>query len=277
MSHDHAHHAHSSDLAQILDLDAEVFAPALEGVYADIERLADGPVRSIVDLGAGTGAGTFGLLGRFGEAHVVAVDASDEMLAHLRRRAEQLELSGRVSTRLADLDAAVPDVDPVDLAWASASLHHLADPDRTLTALVSTIRPGGLLAVLELDGFPRYLPDGTPGGASESRAHELLAADRARDMPAMGSDWGARLTTAGLLVEQHRPVTVDLTSAVPEAARRLATLGLARIRGAVADRLGPDELQAYETLLDGGADDVRHRPDLRVSAERWLWIARRPA
>ena len=275
MTHDHTHQ--HDDLAQILDLDAEVFAPALEGVYAEVERLADGPVRSIADLGAGTGAGTFGLLARFGDAHVVAVDASDEMLAHLRRRAEQLGLSGRVSTRLTDLDAAVPDVDPVDLAWASASLHHLADPDRTLAALVSTIRPGGLLAVMELDGFPRFVPDGTPGGAAESRAHELLAADRARDMPTMGTDWGARLTTAGLLLEQHRPVTVDLTSAVPEAAQRLATFCLARIREAVAERLGPDELQTYDALLDGGADDVRRRADLRVTAERWLWIARRPA
>ncbi|KAA1378578.1 class I SAM-dependent methyltransferase [Aeromicrobium fastidiosum] len=277
MPHDHAHHTQPTYLAEMLDLDAEIFAAALQGVYADIEGLADGPVRSIADLGAGTGTGTFGLLGHFGDAHAVAVDASDEMLAHLRRRAEQMGLSGRVTTLSADLDASVPDVDAVDLAWASASLHHLADPDRTLAALVPTIRPGGLLTVMELDGFPRFVPDGTPGGAAEARAHQLLAADRAHDMPAMGSDWGARLTTAGLIVEQHRAVTVDLTSPVPEAARRLAVLGLARIRGAVVDRLAAGELRAYDALLDGGADDVRHRPDLRVSAERQLWIARRPA
>ncbi|MFI5425815.1 hypothetical protein [Aeromicrobium sp. UC242_57] len=91
----------------------------------------------------------------------------------------------------------------------------------------------------------------------------------------MGSDWGPRLTRAGLVVEKHRTISVELAPPVPTNVGRYAATLLARIRSAVADRLGAD-LPAFDALVDGGPDDVRHRADLRVSAERWLWIARRP-
>lgn len=277
--HDHQHsHDHQHDgLAEILDLDAEVFGPALRAVHADIATAADGPVRTIIDLGAGTGTGTFGLLRHFTDARATAVDASDDMLAHLRRQAEALGLGGRVVTVAVDLDHDVPDVEPADLVWASASLHHLADPDHTLTRLATLVRPGGLMAVAELDGFPRFVPDNTPGGVAEAGAHALIDATRAVDMPSMGSDWGSRLTRASLDVEQHRPITLDLVPPVPEVVGRYAAATLTRIRGAVGDRLDPADRAALDALLDGGPDDVRHRSDLGVSAERQLWIARRPA
>jgi SAM-dependent methyltransferase len=288
MSHQHSHshaahpaagpHAHDGGdggLADMLDLDAEVLAEPLRAVFADIGRLVDSPVRSILDLGAGTGAGTFGLVRHFAGAHALAVDASEEMLERLRGRAEHLGLRDRVSTVQADLDDAFPDVEPVDLAWASASLHHLADPDRTLARLVAAIRPGGLLAVVELAGFPRFLPDDTAGGAAEARGHALLAADRAVDLPSMGSDWGVRLTRAGLVVETERAILVDLAPPSPPVVGAYAAAALTRLRDAVADRLEATDRGALDALLDGGPSDVRRRTDLRVVTERQLWIARR--
>lgn len=269
------HHDHQA-LSEMLDLDAEIFAPALRAVHADIEQAADSPVRSILDLGAGTGTGTFGLLQHFSDAHAVAVDSSSDMLARLDQQAEHVGLAGRITTACADLDEGLPAIEPVDLVWASASLHHLADPERTLAQIVTAIRPGGLISVAELDGLPRFLPDHAPGGAAELRARELLAADRAVDMPTMGSDWGSRLVRAGLVVEQHRTIAVNLPSPVPAAVNRYAAAVLTRIRGAVADRLEPSDLRAFDALLDGGPGDVRHRNDLQVSSERLLWIARRP-
>ena len=281
MSH-HAHDHHDpSDLqahdgADMLDLDAEVVAEQLDEVRADLARLADSPVRRILDLGAGTGTGTFGLLGHFPEAQVIAVDASEEMLDRIRRRAAHLGLADRVTTVCADLDHAVPQLEPVDLAWASASLHHLADPDRTLAEVVPTIRPGGLLAVVELAGFPRFLPDDTEAGAAEAGAHALLAADRAADMPTMGSDWAPRLVRSGLTLELDRPITVDLAPPLPPAVGQYAAVVLARLRDAVADRLAPDQLAALDELLADDAHALRHRRDLHVRTERRLWVGRRP-
>lgn len=276
--HHDAHDQHDAHdvLSDLLDLDAAVLAEPLRAIRTDIERLVDSPVRSILDLGAGTGTGTFGLLRHFPGAHVLAVDASEKMLEGLRRRADTLGLTQRVCTLCADLDQAVPELPPVDLAWASASLHHLAEPDRTLALVVTTIRPGGLLAVLELADFPRFVPDDTPGGGAEARAHAMLAADRAVDMPAMGSDWGERLKRAGLVVEMDRAVVVDLAQPLAPVVGDYAAATLTRLRSAVADRLETTDREALDALLAGGASDVRRRGDLRVGTERRLWIARRP-
>jgi SAM-dependent methyltransferase len=275
-AHDHHDHIDEDALSDLLDLDAEVLAEPLRAVRADIERLADAPVHSILDLGAGTGTGTFGLLQHFAEARVLAVDSSEGMLERLRRRAEALGLADRVATVVADLDRAVPDVAPVDLAWAAASLHHLADPERTLAQVVATIRPGGLLAVLEMAGPPRFVPETTAGGRAEARAHALLAADRAVDLPTMGTDWAPRLTRAGLVVELDRVVLVDLAPPLAPQIGDYAAATLMRVRGAVMDRLEPTDLVALDALLDGGPDDVRLRRDLHVTTARQLWIARRP-
>lgn len=285
MSHQHPHTTHSDphddhddldSLSDLLDLDAEVLEEPLHAVRTDIGRLVDSPVRSILDLGAGTGTGTFGLLQHFPGANVLAVDASEQMLERLRHRAETLGLTHRVSTLCTDLDQALPELAPVDLAWASASLHHLADPDHTLAQVVEAIRPGGLLAVVELAGFPRFLPDDTPGGAAEARAHALLAADRAVDLPTMGGDWGGRLTRAGLVVELDRAIVVDLAPPLAPVVGTYAAATLMRVRSAVADRMETTDRHALDELLGGGASDVRQRSDLCVATERRLWIARRP-
>jgi SAM-dependent methyltransferase len=273
--HHHQHDHHHDGLAEVLDLDAEVLAGPLSGIQTTIGDLADAPVRSILDLGAGTGTGTFALLQHFVEARALAVDDSEEMLARLRERAEQLGFSERISTLRANLDEGVPDVDPVDLAWASASLHHLADPDLTLARLEDIIRPGGLLAVVELSGHPRFLSDGTPEGVAEARAHALIAADRAVELPTMGEDWGPRLARAGLVVEVEQTIVVDLAPPLAPVVGRYAAAVLSRIRGAVEARLLPADLEAFDSLLDGGPGDVRLRDDLHVRTARQLWIARR--
>lgn len=276
--HQQAHSSHASDdgLSDLLDLDAETLAGPLSAVRADIASLVDAPVRSILDLGAGTGTGTFALLQHFAGAHALAMDGSADMLERLQRRAEQLGLCDRVTTVHRDLDEGLPELDPVDLAWASASLHHLADPDRTLAQVVAAIRPGGLLAVVELTAFPRFLTDEVPAGVAEANAHALLTTDRAADTPAMGSDWGARMARAGLVVEMERAIVVDLSPPLADVACEYAFATLTHIRGAVADRLGADDAEHLDRLLNGGTSDVRHRRDLHVRTERQLRIARKP-
>lgn len=279
--HQHSPDSHGSpdspdSLPDMLDLDAQVFEAQLNDVRADLERLAEAPVRRILDVGAGTGTGTFGLLQHFPDAHALAIDGSPDMLERLRVRAEHVGLANRVDILCADLDEGMPDRAPVDLVWASASLHHLADPDRTLSEVVKALRPGGLVAVVELSGFPRFLPDDTPDGDTEAHAHALLAADRAIDLPTMGGDWGPRLTRAGLVIEMDRAIIINLTPPLAPVVSDYAFVTLTRIRGALAGRLGVADSERLDRLLDGGSSDVRRRRDLHVKAEKQLWIARRP-
>jgi SAM-dependent methyltransferase len=264
--------------AEILDLDAELFAAHLTSVTGRIADLATGAVTHVVDLGAGTGAGTFALLARFPAARVTAVDSSAAMLARLTEAARAKGLGDRVRTLEADAVAGLPGIEDADLVWASASLHHLDDPARALAGIRDALRPGGLLAVAELDGMPRFLPDDavTDGPGLEARCREALSALYAQQLPHMGADWGVLLAGAGLTVEHERTDRLELRAPLPAGTGRYAHLVLGRVRGAVDGLVSAADRAALDTLLDGGPQDVRHRDDLVVRSVRQTWLARRP-
>ncbi|MCG0286887.1 trans-aconitate 2-methyltransferase [Streptomyces sp. PSAA01] len=287
--HHHHHHHHNaagadewdeSAMAELLDLDAEVLHTFLSEATAVLAQLArDEPPHRILDLGSGTGAGTFALLQRFEGAEAIAADRSPRLLDHLRGKARARGVEDRVRTVQADLDAAWPDFGAVNLVWASASLHHLTDPDRGLRQIFESLRPGGLLAVIEMAGFPRFLPDdigrGRPG--LEARCHAARAEAHAESLPDLGSDWGPRLSAAGFTVEVERPFTIDPRPPLPESVGRYAQASLGMLRSRVAEKLSPEDLATLDHLIDSdGPDGVARRDDLTVRAERTLWAARRP-
>ena len=278
--HDPAGGSGQASLAELLDLDAEVLHSYLSGVIDWVGELAAVlPPRQILDLGSGTGTGAFALLQRFEGSDVIALDISAPLLHRLRDKARVLGVADRVCTVQADLDAAWPAIDPVDLVWASSSLHHMADPDRVLTGVFAALRPGGLLAVIEIDSFPRFLPDdlglGRPG--LEARCHAALAERQADEVPQLGSDWSARLCQAGFTIEAQRPFAINLTPPLPASAGRYAQASLRRIRSSLNGRMGADDLAALDALIDSdGPDSVLQRDDLTVRTARTVWVVRRP-
>jgi SAM-dependent methyltransferase len=282
----HQHQCHpaaetdEAAMAVLLDLDAEVLHAYLSELTAWIHELAAGlPHHRILDLGSGTGTGTFALLERFEGADVIALDKSAQLLHHLMDKARVLGVADRVRTVQADLDAAWPAIDTVDLVWASSSLHHMADPDRVLTEVFAALHPGGLLVVAELDSFPRFLPGdlgfGRPG--LEARCHAVLAEGHAAELPHLGSDWGSLLSPAGFVIEAKRPFAIDLTPPLPASAGRYAQASLRRMRSGLEGRMSADDLATLDTLIDSdGPEGVRQRDDLTVRAARTVWVARRP-
>jgi SAM-dependent methyltransferase len=275
--HEHHREHDGGAQAEILDLDAEVLAEHTASITAWLPLETD--PRQIVDLGCGTGAGTFALLGRFPDARVTAVDTSTGHLQRLRAKACARGLEERVHTVQADLDdPAWPDLGSPDLVWASASMHHMAHPDRALRNVHDALAPGGLFTVVELAGFPRFLPQSAPEDRPglEERCH--AAADRfhAERMPHRGADWGPLLAAAGFRVEGERAVTVNIEGSRSEAVGRYALGGLRRIRAAVAGELSPEDLTALDLLLDtDGPHSILRREDLAVRTERTVWAARR--
>jgi SAM-dependent methyltransferase len=285
MADHHQHHhpaAETSEaaMAELLDLDAEVLHSHVSDVTAWIRELAaDSPPHRILDLGSGTGTGTFALLQRFEGAEVIAMDISAALLDHLTGRARLLGVADRVRAIPADLDAAWPALDPIDLAWASKSLHHVADPDRVLTKVLAALRPGGLLVVTEMDSFPRFLPDdlglGRPG--LEARCHAALAERHAAELPELGSDWGPRLSRAGFTIEAERFFAIELTPPLPASASRYAQASLRRLRSGLDGQMSGDDLATLDTLVDSdGPDGVLQRGDLTVRTARTVWVGRRP-
>ncbi|WP_436534046.1 class I SAM-dependent methyltransferase [Actinoplanes sp. HUAS TT8] len=286
MAHEHGHghqhanhgheaghggqHGHGDGLAQMLDLDAEV----LQDYYSEVIGWAGSLVPEkplIVDLGAGTGTGTLALARHLPAATLTAVDMDEEMLAHLRERAAAAGLGDRVSTVRADLDGDWPALGPADLVWASASMHHLADPARTLAQVFGVLRPGGVFMITELDGFPRFLTD-PAGAAVEERAHAEMARMRLEGGLHMGEDWGARLTAAGFTPAGERRFEIEIPGPLSPQAVEYAQVTLRRSAQRLADRLSADDL----AQLTAYAEAVPDRDDLNVRATRDLWIGRRP-
>lgn len=271
MSHpaQHAHPDHC-DLAEQLDLDAEVLHEHHRDVITWVASLApDRP--HIIDLGAGTGTGTLALARHLPDAEVIAVDIDEAMLGHIEHKAHALGVADRVRTVQADLDQPWPAIGPADLVWAAKSMHHVADPARVLAQAHAVLRPGGVLAISEMDSFPRFLPD-EAGAALEERGQAAMAQARAEAGMHMDEDWGARLAAAGFAVEAERHFDIVLPPPLPAAAGRYAQVTLQRMRHGLEDRLSAADLAALDTAAASAPD----RDDLVIRATRTVWIGRRP-
>ena len=278
----HSHHGHrhvqdTDDQAKILDLDAKVFTEHTNAITAWLPLQGD--TSEIVDLGCGTGAGTFALLARFSRARVTAVDSSAEHLRRLREKAEEAGVLERVRTVRADLDQRDwPDLGTPDLVWASASMHHMAEPDQALRGVHDLLRPGGLFAVVELAGLPRFLPEDAPAERPglEERCHAAADHGHAGRVPHRGADWGSKLVDAGFALEGERTITVNLEGAGDETIGSYALIALRRIRQGVAETLSEEDLAALDRLLDTeGPHGLLNREDLVLRTERTVWAARR--
>lgn len=275
-SHATSHSGHDqAGVAEVLDLDAEVLTEQTASIVAGLPVNA-GPLR-IADLGCGTGAGTFALLARFPEAQVIAVDNSSDHLARLRRKAMAAGVADRIDTVQADLDTELPPLGAPDLVWASASLHHLRDPERTLRGIHSALRPGGLLVVVEVDGFPRFLPDNGPEDCPglEARCHEISDRLHHAQLPHRGADFGPILTAAGFTVEARRTITATIEYSRTPSIGRYALIGYSRMRDVLADALSEEDLAALDRLLDPeNPRNLLRRTDLTMRTQRTVWTAR---
>ncbi|SEE43974.1 Ubiquinone/menaquinone biosynthesis C-methylase UbiE [Arthrobacter alpinus] len=278
-SHHHGHsnnHAHTTDaeLAEILDLDALILGSYLEAATDWAAELAPDS-SSIIDVGAGSGAGTLALARRFPQASVTALDRSAGMLAKTLDAARDFGVAGRVDTIEVDLNVAWPASASADLMWASSSLHELADPERTMAEMFAALNPGGVLIVIEMDGLPSFLPESMPEGSAvapgvEGRLHAALAGSGWNQYP----EWTSGLERAGFAVERRHFPT--LGSSTPELASRYARSFLGRMASALEGTVSPADLASLEVLLGAGPESVERRRDIVVRGHRTAWAARKP-
>lgn len=260
--HAHAHHTGQLAHASVLDLDGEVFGSQLAEVLE--WGTTDLAPRTVVDLGAGTGTGTRALVCRFPQAEVVAVDSSEDLLAHLRASYD----GPRVRTVLADLDATWPaGVADVDLIWTASALHHLADPDRVLAQAHAALAPGGVLLAVEIAALPQFLPEGY-GDGLEDRLQGAMVAAGWNAHP----DWRPHLERAGFAVEVRS--VAGAVEPRPAGTAPYAQAWLGRVRHGLAERLDRADLDRLDLLLGDGPDGLRRRGDLEARGARTAWLAR---
>lgn len=271
--HDHARRAHGrqhdSGLADLLDLDAETLGTYLDDVTAWVSQFATDAPRLVVDIGAGTGTGSMALARRFPAATVVAVDSSAAMLERVEAAARAQGLDDRVQALRTDLDIRWPDLAGIDVAWASSSVHEVADPDRLFRDVFAALTPGGVLAVIEMEAQPSFLA-GDEG--LETRLHEAMAQAGWNAY----AEWRPRLERAGFEIAAEQRFTIEVSPTAPATAR-YARAYLTNARTALSGQLAGVDLAAIDRLLAGDTLEAMLRSsDVPTRVVRLAWAARRP-
>ena len=124
------------DPSQYLKFAGQRLRPAIDL----LNRIDVAEPTEVYDLGAGAGNVTRLLKARWPNARITGVDESREMLEKARATAPE------ITWERADLATWRPPR-PADVIYSNAALHWLRDHDRVLPALISTLAPGGVLAV----------------------------------------------------------------------------------------------------------------------------------
>ncbi|MBP2414491.1 SAM-dependent methyltransferase [Arthrobacter stackebrandtii] len=269
-------HAHTTDaeLADTLELDALILGSYLEEASAWAAELMPEAPATIIDVGAGSGAGTLALARRFPEAQLTALDKSADMLERTLAAATEGGFGARTAGLQADLDGGWPASAAADLLWASSSLHELADPERTMAEMFAALNRGGVLLVVEMDALPSFLPDILAEDSAiepglEGRLHAVLAARGWNHHP----DWTAGLEGAGFAVERrHFPSEGSTT---PELAARYGRAFLGRMASALEGSASPADLASLALLLGDGPESLERRGGLVVRGHRTGWAARK--
>ena len=113
---------------------------------AVIDALGSRPVRSLIDLGTGTGR-MLGLLAPRA-SRATGLDSSHAMLSVARANLERAGLSG-VDLRQGDIHAPPFGRGSFDLVVVHQVLHYLDDPARALREAARLVAPGGRLLVVD--------------------------------------------------------------------------------------------------------------------------------
>lgn len=100
-----------------------------------------------MDFGCGTGLVSRELFPSLGK--ITAVDQSSGMIEELEKRLEDQQV-GNISVRCLDLFTD-PMAEQFDLIYSVMALHHVQETDRLLDLLTELLRPGGWIALADLD------------------------------------------------------------------------------------------------------------------------------
>lgn len=130
----------------MVDWNAEVYAriaePQFEWGKRVMARLPLAGDETVIDAGCGAGRLTEVLAERLPRGRVVALDASETMLAQARRRLARF--GDQVTFVRADLGAHVQHP-PVDAIFSTATFHWVLDHDALFRNLRESLRPGGMM------------------------------------------------------------------------------------------------------------------------------------
>jgi len=158
---------------------------------------------TIGDLGCGTGQVSAALAPFV--AHVIAVDASSEMLQAAKKRLQPFD---NVDLRRGELEALPIDDARLEAATLMLVLHHVPEPARALTDVARVLKPGGRLVIVDMLPHDRDSYKQQMGhvwlGFSEQHIRQMMDASGFGDMTVVPLAPDVKAKGPGLFVATAR-------------------------------------------------------------------------
>jgi SAM-dependent methyltransferase len=145
----------------------------------------------IADIGAGSGYYTFRLAPLVPEGRVIAIDIQPEMVAYLEEKEKDLGLTN-VEAHLGTIDDIQLPPDSLDAALMVDAYHEFSHPREMMQSLVTALRPGGRVYLLEYRAEDPDVPI--------KKLHKMTQAQAVLEMQAVGLDF---VVTHDFLPWQH--------------------------------------------------------------------------
>ncbi|MBE9376633.1 methyltransferase domain-containing protein [Saccharopolyspora sp. HNM0983] len=256
--HSHDNMDWNARLEMLRDSDA-LTAPEMAELARRLLRPGD---RSIVEVGSGAGGQAAAFAAQLpAGGSVQVVDVAQELLDATAQEVRAAAPEGvEVRSVLGDAaeDAFTEQVQPADLVFAAAVVHHLPDQLAGLRRLAGLVRPGGRLAIVEFGLEERTLPWDI--GLGEPGLEARLSAARNQWFRGMreGMDeqtrlpmgWGSALREAGLTDVETWSYLVDRPAPVTGAAHRAVLRRLEMLIEHGGEQLDEADLRTVQRLLD---------------------------
>jgi ubiquinone/menaquinone biosynthesis C-methylase UbiE len=205
------------------------------------------------DIGCGTGLMTLAMGERVGRGgNVAGVDRADFFVEEARRAAVE---RGLANAEFFTGDAAEPPLTAgkFHLVYARCVLSHLADPLRVLRAMTRLARPGGVVAVEDIDCGGVFAHPEAPALMRHLEFYQRVLRRHGGD-PLMGRKLPRLCRKAGLTDVRFEIVT---PAEPQEPVKRLYPLTLACLKPAVVEAklASPDDVDAIVAELHALAND----------------------
>ncbi|MDQ3541009.1 MAG: methyltransferase domain-containing protein [Chloroflexota bacterium] len=206
---------HASSTGQVfaaidwLDAHFEMARPEYEAI---VQSVGLQPGWRVLDAGCGTG-GFLPLLAELvgSSGALVALDIEPESITAIQERLDGWALPCHVETRVGGLDALPYSDASFDAVWCANVTQYLSDEDlmAALAEFRRVVRPGGLVAIKDVDGNLMRAPSRVPGLIQHLREARI----RAGSTQALGAIRGPELRTwirrAGLVEVSLRTTLVE--------------------------------------------------------------------
>ncbi|GAB3762997.1 class I SAM-dependent methyltransferase [Spirosoma pomorum] len=135
------------------------------------------PTDVVADIGAGTGYFTFVMAPEIPQGKVLAVDIQPEMIEYLNEGKAKRKITNVQPVLGTEFDPKLPD-NSIDLAIMIDAYHEFSYPREMITHIVSALKPGGRVVLVEYRAEDPSVPI--------KELHKLSVAQATKEMNAVG-------------------------------------------------------------------------------------------